>query len=165
MTNISEEAKNGDFVQFSRQYMKNIAQISKNSNQTTLELFMFICEHMDGYNSLMASYQVFMDYTGRSKATIQRSIKWLYDNGFLDILKSGTSNVYIINQNVAWTSYANQKKYCKFAGNILISAAENKDWFYRTHSSRVKKLEPRLEPSDEQIEGQLEIKDTDCHIS
>lgn len=165
MTNISEEAKNGDFVQFSRQYMKNIAQISKNSNQTTLELFMFICEHMDGYNSLMASYQVFMDYTGRSKATIQRSIKWLYDNGFLDILKSGTSNVYIINQNVAWTSYANQKKYCKFAGNILISAAENKDWFYRTHGSRVKKLEPRLEPSDEQIEGQLEIKDTDCHIS
>lgn len=165
MTNISEEAKNGDFVQFSRQYMKNIAQISKNSNQTTLELFMFICEHMDGYNSLMASYQVFMDYTGRSKATIQRSIKWLYDNGFLDILKSGTSNVYIINQNVAWTSYANQKKYCKFAGNILVSAAENKDWFYRTHGSRVKKLEPRLESSDEQIEGQLEIKDTDCHIS
>lgn len=165
MSKLSQDTKNGNFVQFNRDYMKNIGQISKYGGQTALELFMFICEHMDGYNSLMASYQVFMDYTGKSRVTCSKAINWLLEQGFLDVLKSGTSNVYIINQNVAWTSYANQKKYCKFAGNILVSAAENKDWFYRTHGSRVKKLEPRLESSDGQIKGQLEIKDTDCHIS
>ena len=38
---------------------------------TAFQIFMFICEHMDGYNALMASYQVFMDYTDKSKDTIQ----------------------------------------------------------------------------------------------
>ena len=78
-------------------------------NATAFQIFMFICEHMDGYNALMASYQVFMDYTDKSKDTIRKAIKYLYDNGFVDILKSGTSNVYIINQDIAWTSYGNQR--------------------------------------------------------
>ena len=94
---------------------------------------MFICEHMDGYNALMASYRVFEDYTGKSSRTVTRCIKELYDGGYVDILKSGTSNVYIINQAIAWTSYGNQKQYCKFNGNILISASENKDYYYRHH--------------------------------
>ena len=28
-------------------------------NPTAFQIFMFICEHMDGYNALMASYRVF----------------------------------------------------------------------------------------------------------
>lgn len=163
---MREESKNGDFVQFSREYLQNVAQISRYGNQTALELFMFICEHMDGYNALMASYQVFMDYTEKSKSTCIRAIKWLYDNGFVDILKSGTSNVYIINQQVAWTSYANQRKYCKFSGNVLISAAENKDWFYRNQHDKVKKLTaPDPDEGIGDVEGQMEIKDTDCNIA
>ena len=105
---------------------------------------MFICEHMDGYNALMASYQVFMDYTGKGRTTCSNAIKYLYDNGYVDILKSGTSNVYIINQAIAWTSYGNQKQYCKFNGNILISASENKDYYYRHHSAKIKALEERV---------------------
>lgn len=142
MGKMKEENKNGDFVQFSRSHMKNISQISKNGGQVALELFMFICEHMDGYNALMASYQVFVDYTGKSRVTCSKAIKWLYDNGYLDILKSGTSNVYIINQDIAWTSYGNQRKYCKFNGNVLVSAEENKDWFYRYQKrNKFKKLD------------------------
>lgn len=163
---MREESKNGDFVQFSREYLQNVAQISRYGNQTALELFMFICEHMDGYNALMASYQVFMDYTGKSKSTCIRAVKWLYDQGFVDILKSGNSNVYIINQRVAWTSYANQRKYCKFSGNMLISASENKDWFYRNQHDRVKRITAPNDDSDNDDKGrQMEIKDTDCHIA
>lgn len=162
---IKEEAKNGDFIQFSREYLQNVAQISLYGNQTALEIFMFICEHMDGYNALMASFQVLTDYTGKSRSTCARAVKWLYDNGFVDILKSGNSNVYIVNQKVAWTSYANQRKYCKFSGNMLISAAENKDWFYRSQHERVKKLSAPNGRSNDDIDGQMEIKDTDCHIA
>lgn len=141
MSNLKEENKNGNFVQFSRPYMKSVSEISKNGGQVALELFMFICEHMDGYNALMASYQVFVDYTGKSRVTCSKAVNWLYDNGYIDILKSGTSNVYIVNQNIAWTSYGNQKKYCKFNGNVLISAGENKDWFYRHQNNKFKKLD------------------------
>ena len=140
---MKQQEKNGNFVQFYRNNMPAVSKLAGN-NPTAFQLFMFICEHMDGYNALMASYQVFMDYTGKSKDTIRKSIKHLYDHGFVDILKSGTSNVYIINQDIAWTSYGNQKKYCKFNGKILIAESENKDYFYRKHSSRVKALEERV---------------------
>lgn len=140
---FEQERKNGNFVQFYRNNMKAVSNLAGN-NPVAFQLFMFICEHMDGYNALMASYQVFMDYTGKSQSTIKRAVKYLYDNGFVDILKSGTSNVYVINHEVAWTSYGNQKKYCKFNGNILISESENKDYYYRNHSSRIKALEERV---------------------
>jgi DNA-binding transcriptional ArsR family regulator len=140
---IKQQEKNGNFVQFYRDNMQAVSKLA-GKNATAFQIFMFICEHMDGYNALMASYQVFMDYTDKSKDTIRKAIKYLYDNGFVDILKSGTSNVYIINQDIAWTSYGNQKKYCKFNGKILIAESENKDYFYRHHSTRVKALEERV---------------------
>ena len=123
--------------------MQAVAKLA-GKNPTAFQIFMFICEHMDGYNALMASYQVFMDYTGKGRTTCSNAIKYLYDNGYVDILKSGTSNVYIINQAIAWTSYGNQKQYCKFNGNILISASENKDYYYRHHSAKIKALEERV---------------------
>ena len=141
--NAEELRKNGNFVQFYRNNMKAVTVLA-NENHTAFQIFMIICEHMDGYNALMASYQVFMDYTGKSKDTIRKAVKHLYDKGFVDILKSGTSNVYIINQDVAWTSYGNQKKFSKFNGNILVSESENKDYYYRNHSTRVKALEERV---------------------
>ena len=97
---IKQHEKNGNFVQFYRIICK-LYQSLPAKNPTAFQIFMFICEHMDGYNALMASYQVFMDYTGKSKDTIRKAIKYLYDNGYVDILKSGTSNVYIINQAIA----------------------------------------------------------------
>lgn len=132
---VRQEQKNGNFIQFYRNNIRTIAQLAKN-NSTAFDIFMFICEHMDGYNALMASYQVFMDLTGKSSSTVTRSIKYLYDNGYIDILKSGTSNVYIINQEIAWTSYGNQKQYCQFAGKILVSASENKEYMFRHKSVR-----------------------------
>ena len=140
---IKQQEKNGNFVQFYRDNMQAVSKLA-GKNPTAFQIFMFICEHMDGYNALMASYQVFMDYTDKGRTTCSNAIKYLYDNGFVDILKSGTSNVYVINQDIAWTSYGNQKKYCKFNGKILIAESENKDYFYRHHSTRVKALEERV---------------------
>ena len=38
------------------------------------------------------------------------------------------SDIEIINPDLVWTSYANQKKYCKFSANIIVSASENIDF-------------------------------------
>ena len=97
---------------------------------------------MDHTNALACSYAVFEEALGKSKATVTRAVKVLKDNGFLSVLKMGTSNVYIINQEVAWSSWDNKKKYCKFNGNMLISHKENKDYRYSKTSTKVKFLEP-----------------------
>lgn len=137
-----KEKKNSNFVMIYREHMPEIRWLMKKSRYAS-NIFNFILEHMDYNNALMCSYQVFMDYFEISSETVRKSIKVLKENGFVDVLKSGTSNVYIVNQEIAWSSWDNQKKYCKFNGNILISATENKDYEYRKQFDRLKTLRER----------------------
>ena len=140
--NYEESKKNSNFVMMYRDHMPEMRWLMK-KNGIAASILNFIMEHMDNKNALMCSYQVFMDYFEVSKPTITRCIKILFDNGFIDILKSGTSNVYVVNHSIAWTSWENQKKYSKFSGNILVSATENKDYQYRSQFDRFKQLRER----------------------
>lgn len=134
--------KNSNFVMMYREHMPEMRWLMKKSGIAS-SILNFIMEHMDYQNALMCSYEVFSDYFQVSKATIQRSIQLLKENGFVDVLKSGTSNVYIVNQEIAWCSWDNQKQYCKFSGNVLISATENKDYEYRSQFNKFKSLRER----------------------
>lgn len=98
---------------------------------------------MDNKNALACSYSVFEDYFGKHKTTIYRNLKILEENGFIDILKMGTSNVYIVNEDVAWTVSNEQKKFAKYDGKILVSKKENKDFEYRSQFERFKALRER----------------------
>jgi hypothetical protein len=72
----------------------------------------------------MCSYQVLQELLKISKDKVRRSIKVLKDNGFIAILKSGSSNVYAINDNIYWKSWGNNKKYSKFPANVVLSLSE-----------------------------------------
>jgi Fe2+ or Zn2+ uptake regulation protein len=75
--------------------------------------------------------------------TIYRAIKILEENGFIDVLKMGTSNVYVVNEEIAWKSYNTNKQYSKYDGNILVSKKENKDYEFRSQFERFKALRER----------------------
>jgi Fe2+ or Zn2+ uptake regulation protein len=98
---------------------------------------------MDNRNALACSYNVFEDYFSKHRSTIYRNLKTLQENGFLDIYQMGSSNVYVINHDLAWTSYNTEKKYAKYDGKILISKKENKDYEYRNQFDRLKSLKER----------------------
>lgn len=87
-------------------------------------ILLFLVDQMDQYNAVMCSYQVLQEILGTSKATIQRSIKVLKDHGYIAVLKSGSSNVYAINDSVYWKSWGNQKKYSKFPANVVLAMSE-----------------------------------------
>lgn len=138
-----EKAKrNNNFVMMYREHMPELRWLMKTSGIAS-SILNFIMEHMDNMNALICSYTVFEDYFEISSSTVKRAIKLLKDSGFIDILKSGTSNVYIVNNNVAWSSWQNQKKYCKFEGKVLVSATENKDYEYRSQFDKFKTLRER----------------------
>jgi DNA-binding transcriptional ArsR family regulator len=140
--NREKAKKNNNFVMMYREHMPEMRWLTNKSGKAS-NILNFIMEHMDYQNALMCSYQVFIDYFGFSQSTIMRSIKLLKENGFIDVLKSGTSNVYVVNQEIAWSSWDNQKQYCKFSGNVLISATENKDYEYRNQFEKFKTLRER----------------------
>ena len=147
--NIEDTKKNTDFVQLYRKHMSEIRWLAR-TNALACEIFLFIIEHMDRTNALACSYSVLEDYTGKSKSSVTRAIKVLRENGFLSILKMGNCNVYVINQEVAWTSYGENKDFCKFNGNIIVSKKENKDYAYTSNFDKIKKLtNPNLKKEGE----------------
>lgn len=105
------------------EYLRSCLQ----ENPKALELLFFIFDHMDKYNAVICSYQVFQEALGMSKATIQRSIKYLKDNGFVYIYKTGTSNVYVANKDLVWNSWGNNIDYCEFPANIVLSRSEQEE--------------------------------------
>ncbi len=144
---MSDKAlKNGNFVQFYRDTMPAVRKLIK-ENALAAEILIFISEQMDGYNAVIASYQVLTDITGKSRISCSNAVKYLRENGYVTVLKSGTSNVYVVNPEIAWTSYGNQKSLCKFNGKIVLSATENKAFYYKNHSDKFKKLPDPQEES------------------
>ncbi|OCW71072.1 replication protein [Limosilactobacillus reuteri] len=137
-----EQEKNANFVQLYRDHMPEVRWLMTNHSFASSLLF-FILEHMDNRNALACSYSVFEDYFGKSRMTIYRAVKVLEENGFIDVLKMGTSNVYIVNADLAWTDKNNNKKFAKYDGKILVSKKENKDYEYRNQFDRFKVLRER----------------------
>ena len=79
---------------------------------------------MDNYNAVMCSHTVIMEVLGVSRQTVSKAITVLKDRGFIAVYKSGTSNVYTINDNVFWKSWGKNRKYCKFPANIVLAESE-----------------------------------------
>ena len=132
--------KNSNFVQL---YRKNITEIRRltNHNPMALNIFLFLLEHMDYNNTVACSYSVLEEFTGKSKSTITRAIKTLKDNGFIQVFKMGTSNIYTVHPDVAWTSYDDNNKdqiYAKFNGVMLVSKKENKEYFQMQNKEKIK---------------------------
>lgn len=122
-----EDKKNSDFVQVYRRHMEQIAELGT-ENPTALKLLLFFMAHMDGTNALCVSNITLQEIFNCSKPTVCKAIKYLKDNGWICVLKSGTANVYIVNPEVAWSSYGYQKQYCKFNATVFLSESENTEY-------------------------------------
>ena len=131
---FTEDNKNKNFVQLNRDFMMDIAILGKD-NPNALSVFMFISQNMDGNNALCVSMKALEEALNLSRSTLSRAVKYLKEKGWLCVLKTGTSNVYIINPEIEWTSWANQKKYCKFQTNIIVTPSENPDFLKNPKAS------------------------------
>lgn len=114
------------WYQFNLDHNKDMMWLAKNAPKAHLTL-LFLLEQMDGYNAVMCSYQVLCEALGIGRTTASQSVKTLKDKGFIAIMKSGTSNIYVVNHDLAWKSWGKNKKYCKFPANVILSASENNE--------------------------------------
>jgi len=84
----------------------------------------FLVDQMDEYNAVMCSVKVLQEVLEVSRQTISKNLAILKENGYIAILKSGSSNVYAINDTVYWKSWGNNKQYSKFPANVVLSLSE-----------------------------------------
>ncbi|WP_298493779.1 replication/maintenance protein RepL [uncultured Lactobacillus sp.] len=121
-----EDAKKSPFEKFYQVNQANSKYLTKLAVEQpkALAILLFVIENMDGYNALMASYKVFQEKFDISRTTASNCIKYLKEHGFLYVYKSGTSNVYVVNNTLVWKSWGKNTKYCKFPANIILSESE-----------------------------------------
>lgn len=124
---MKDDQKNRDFIQLYRDHVDDVARLAR-ANGKAYDLFMLLIKHMDGTNALCVSNAALQELLGSSKPTVCKAVSYLKEHGWICVLKSGTSNVYIVNPDVAWTSYGNQKEYCKFKASVLLSKTENAEY-------------------------------------
>lgn len=129
-----DNRQNKNFVQFYRPFMDEIA-ILGTENPVALKLFMFITKHMDNNNALGVSMKSLQEILGYSRQTLSKAVKFLKEKGWLCVLKSGTTNIYILNPQIVWTSYDSQKQWCKFQTNIIVTPSENAEYLANVKAS------------------------------
>lgn len=169
---FTEDDKNRNFVQLNRDFMMDLAGLGK-ENPTAFTVFMFISQNMDANNALCISMKAMEEALDLSRSTLSRAVKHLKEKGWLCVLKTGTSNIYIINPDIEWTSWANQRQYCKFATSVIVTPTENIDFmkngkattrYKHVEDSFIDSMKARRNNADNQLPGQQEIIDTDMNM-
>ena len=116
--------ENSDFVMLYRLFIQQIADLGMQDSQA-LRVLLFLIRHMDTKNALAVPMNVISDMLGISRQTVSAKIKFLTKEGWIGVYKLGKSNVYTVNPDVVWTSYADQKSTCKFEANVMLSSVDN----------------------------------------
>ncbi len=116
-----------NFAQLNREKIPHLDRACRD-NPTAVRILLFIMQHMDHCNALLCPYQVFKEYLGLSQATVARGLKYLKGKGFISVEKKpGIGNTYLLNPELAWTSFGANLKNSRFPGEIGLTAATEED--------------------------------------
>lgn len=118
------KAENKDFVMLYRKFINQLAELGMQDSQA-LRVLLFITRHMDNRNALAVPMTLIAEMLDVSRQTVSAKIKYLAENGWIAVYKLGRQNVYIVNPDVVWTSYAEEKAYCKFESMVMLSSSDN----------------------------------------
>lgn len=124
-----------NFVQVNKDYYKAEDWLMAKS-PIAYRIFKFLINGMDDYNAVICSYKVLQETFDISQDTVRRAIKILKEKKYVDIYKTGTSNIYCINKNIVWQSWGTNYNQAKFGANIILSESEQEE----SIKSRVKTI-------------------------
>ncbi|EFP2198658.1 replication/maintenance protein RepL [Escherichia coli] len=129
-TSQSQEGKdNFNFVQLSRNYLKQLRNLARKS-PIAHEILYYLVEHMGKTtNAVICSYATLCEVTGVSRPTVGRAIKLLKDDNWIDTVKVGNANAYCVNEKVFWQAGRNQRKYAIFSATVIASESEQDEGF------------------------------------
>lgn len=117
-------AENYNFVQLSRNYLKEMRGLARKS-PVAHEILYYLVEHMGRTtNAVVCSRNVLAEVTGCSIATVGRAIRVLKDDNWIDTVKIGNASAYCVNERVFWQAARNQRQYAVFSATVIAAASE-----------------------------------------
>lgn len=109
--------KNLNFVQIEKRNLKAFRMLAIES-PTCVAVMFALAEHMNRQNAVMISYEALEFLTGYARATLSKAIRMLEEKKWIQIVKVGNANAYLINSGAFWQSYGN-RKYTSFHAQIV----------------------------------------------
>jgi len=103
-------------------------------------LLRFLAKEMDNYNAIICSFKVLEEMLGYSRQTLSTAVALLKEHKYIDVKKSGTSNVYLINKELYWKSWGKNHQYAEFGAKIIISETEQDETKKKIESKKMKSL-------------------------
>lgn len=124
----------GGYYMMSRAAEKNLRALQKENPSAAL-LFSVIRENMQiGTNAVAISNTAFCKLIGKSRATVTRAIKHLTEHNYVQVIKVGTTNTYVVNEQVAFAGNPGQRK-AVFSATVVAHECEQEEGW-----NEVKKL-------------------------
>lgn len=143
---LTADEKNIDFVQISPETFSNFSELTK-KNPISAQILFFLIQNMAVHNNAVSvSYTALQEILGYSRPTLTKAIKILENDRYIEVIKQGTSNVYVINEKVAWRKARNQRQYALFSATVVATSSENKKAIDALNNGATRKLRhvPRL---------------------
>ena len=134
------------FVQVSKSMLTALATLAVQAPRAHFLLLMLV-ERMDRENSLLISQDTLCDELNITRPTLQRAVKVLRDENWIDVTKVGTTNVYTINAAVFWQQRTDKKeRFAKFTARVYATSKEqDKDKRAAIEAGERPKLRPMVD--------------------
>jgi Fe2+ or Zn2+ uptake regulation protein len=124
----------GGYYMMSRAAEKNLRAIQRD-NPTAALVFSVIREHMQlGTNALTISQAALCKILGSSRTTIYRASKYLTENNYVQLIKTGNVATYVVNEQIAFAGNAGQRKAVFSTTLVAHECEQDEGW------EQVKKL-------------------------
>lgn len=121
-----QRKKNPPFVQLTKNKMPDLRKHLL-VNPLAVAIFLFIAQNMERNNVLICSMSVFIEETGKARATVARAVKYLKDQGLMYAVRFGSCSGYALDGEYVWTTFHHPGRYAVFENaKALASKSENK---------------------------------------
>lgn len=128
-TREANKKKNLDFVQLYKKELKQLRGLVK-LNPTAAQILLVFVEKMNKQNAVIMSYKTLEQITKKKRNTLSKAIKDLREAKFINIIKVGNANAYVVNSNVFWsTDNQIKEKFAIFTATVVACGADQDEDF------------------------------------
>jgi hypothetical protein len=141
---------NMDFVQVSRGELRAIAELGSKSS-LALDLLMVFVQSMDKQNAVMISFKAMEQILNKSRPTLDRAVRLLRNDKWIQVVKVGTANAYVLNTAVFWGDKGDKKHLASFNTKVITTLSEQDKDLRANQNVTLKKITTLTEKKERVI--------------
>ena len=120
--------KNFNFLQIEKSTLRDLRRLTAQSVPAA-QVLMLLGEKMNKANAVVCSYKVLSEITGYGRTTLHNAIKLLEGERWVQVVKVGSANAYIVNSRVFWQDTGAKKRHASFHATIMATESEQDEGY------------------------------------